>query len=352
MKKHILFIAAIIIAASGCSKNDYIPTTDNNVKVEFSVADKPAFGAQTKAIKTSWEVGDQIAIALQPESAENVLYETKVLGKNSRLHSCVSLRLEYTESGWIVDSKITPPEGNGKFYAVHHRGTIVMTETSDPSSTFNMTGYDGGELMAFSGNYSADQNGIIKLGTISMALDSRLFQVSVTAIVEGNEDKDSDDFLANLETADGGDPIDRPVETLGLSIYSNWTAGDDPTPLPNCVALKNGSVSVDFSLTNIFQFSSADTFKTGATPVMNYNENTEEYEYSFCFADTALGSKIPNTYTFYINRTPEAESDYTITYDKIYKTFTASESRRISKGKAIRLSSKNWIAVTEQHIQN
>jgi hypothetical protein len=65
MKKYIAFAAvAMMMATAGCQKMNDIQTEDQNMKVEFTVADKPSFSADTKAVKTSWAVGDKIAIAL------------------------------------------------------------------------------------------------------------------------------------------------------------------------------------------------------------------------------------------------------------------------------------------------
>ena len=63
--KRMIIAAALLIVAAGCSKLNDTDTVENtDVKIEFTIAEKPGFGAQTKALKTSWAVGDKIAIAL------------------------------------------------------------------------------------------------------------------------------------------------------------------------------------------------------------------------------------------------------------------------------------------------
>ena len=350
MKKYIAFAAVVMMmAAAGCQKMNDIQTEDQNMKVEFTVAEKPSFGADTKAVKTSWAVGDKIAIALKPSSAENVLYETKTIGKNSHIYSSHAIILELTESGWKAESKITPPEGNGTYYAIHHRGTIASTVTNNPGSQFNLTGYKGGELMSFIGPYSANNNGIINLGTISMALDSRLMQVSTAEILEGNENTDNEEFIATLYAADEGDEIDNPEKTVKMSIYKNWTSGNTPETMSNWVALSNGSVSVDFSESKLFVYSSADQYKTGATPVLNYYNDEIDCDYAFCFAFTEKAAIDISTtsYTFYIERTPEAGAEYTISYDELYQTVEKSGTRTLATGKAIKLSDQGWTAVMD-----
>ena len=352
MKKYIAFAAvAMIMAAAGCQKMNDIQTENQNFKIEFTVADKPSFGTDTKAVKTSWAVGDKIAIALKPSSAENVLYETKIMGKDSRIYSSHSIILELTESGWKAESKITPPEGNGTYYAIHHRGTIASTVTNNPASQFNLTGYQGGELMSFIGSYSADKNGIITLGAITMALDTRLMQVSTAERLEGYENTGNNEFIAVLSTVDGGDPIDQPEKTVKMSIYKNWNAVDTPETMSNWVALSNGSVSVDFSESKLFVYSSADQYKTGATPVLNYYNYNDEIncDYAFCFAYTGKPAIDISTtsYTFYIKRTPEEGAEYTISYDELYQTVAKSGTRTLGMGKAVKLSDQGWTAVVD-----
>ena len=348
MKRYIVFIAvAMLMTATGCQKLNNIQTENQSATVEFTVADKPSFGADTKAVKTSWAVGDKIAIALKPASQTNVLY--KSISKSE--HSSIAVLLEYTEGGWIAVEKIAPDAGtSGTFYAVHHRGDVKLDFLSiggtTPSNSYKLTGYQGGELMSFSGSYSAANNGNLILSNITMALDPRLMQISTAELLEGNEDTDNDEFLAALYMADGGEPIEQPEKTIKMSIYKNWTSGNTPETMNNWVALSNGSVSVDFSDNDIFVYNSADKYKTGATPVPTYYDEYE-CDYSFCFAyNGGKSAELISSYTFYIERTPEEGAEYTISYDELYQTVEKSTTRSLAKGKAIKLSDQGWIAVT------
>ena len=343
MKKIIFSAALLITVAAGCSKISDTPVNEEQeVKVEFTVAEKPVLGVQTKAVKTDWAVGDRISIAFKPSGATKVLYDYKLIGKNTRIYNCTALTLEFTESGWIANSLITPPEGFGTYYAIHHRGTVAMTLESEPTNTFNLTGYNGGELMSYTGSYIADNNGIIKLGDITMALDSRLMQISVAEELFSNE---GNLYLSEgLDEESGGFVISNPEKTLRLSIYKNWTSDGTPSTLTGYVALRNGSVGLDFSDARIFTFSTDDAYKTGATPVLTYNDDVEDNDYSFCFAYTGGKDMMLSSYTFYIERTPEAGATYTIDYDELYQTVTKSEKRTLAVGKAIRLSPQGWIA--------
>lgn len=347
--KRMIIAAALLIVAAGCSKLNDTDTVENtDVKIEFTIAEKPGFGAQTKALKTSWAVGDKIAIALKPSSAENILSEK--ISKSE--YSGIAFILEYTESGWTATEEIVPDPGtNGTFYAVHHRGEMkvnfIAIGAVTPANSYKLSGYQGGELMSFTGNYSVADNGNITLGAITMALDSRLMQVSTAEILEGYENMDNDEFAANLWTADEGDTIEQPEKTVKMSIYKNWTSGNTPETMSNWVALSNGSVSVDFSKSSIFVYSSADQHKTGATPVLNYYNDEIDSDFAFCFAYTGKAAIDLSTtsYTFYIERTSEEGAEYTISYDELYQTVTKSEDRTLAKGKAIKLSDLGWVAV-------
>ena len=347
--KRMIIAAALLIVAAGCSKLNDTDTVENtDVKIEFTIAEKPGFGAQTKALKTSWAVGDKIAIALKPSSAENILSEK--ISKSE--YSGIAFILEYTESGWTASEEIVPAPGtNGTFYAVHHRGEMKVNFSAigavTPANSYKLSGYQGGELMSFTGNYSVADNGNITLGAITMALDSRLMQVSTAEILEGHENMDNDEFAANLWTADEGDTIEQPEKTVKMSIYKNWTSGNTPETMSNWVALSNGSVSVDFSTSSIFVYSTADQHKTGATPVLNYYNDEIDSDFAFCFAYTGKAAIDLSTtsYTFYIERTPEEGAEYTISYDELYQTVEKSSTRTLEMGKAVKLSDQGWTAV-------
>lgn len=344
MKKYMtLAVVAMMMAAAGCQKMNDIQTENQDFKIEFTVADKPSFGTDTKAVKTSWAVGDQIAIALKPSSETNVLY----LSTGMAIRSSVAVLLEYTAGGWTATGNITPEAGtNGTFYAIHHRGDVKLNFTSigetNPENSYELAGYQGGELMSFTGSYNVASNGNLILESIVMALDTRLMQVSVAEELFSNE--------GNLYLSEGLDEekmgfvISNPEKTLRLSIYKNWTSDGTPSTLTGYVALRNGSVGLDFSDARIFTFSTDDAYKTGATPVLTYNDDVEDNDYSFCFAYTGGKDMMLSSYTFYIERTPEAGATYTIDYDELYQTVTKSDKRTLKVGIAIRLSDQGWIA--------
>ena len=343
-----LAVVAMMMAAAGCQKMNDIQTENQDFKIEFTVADKPSFGTDTKAVKTSWAVGDKIAIALKPSSETNVLYQSIA----TAVRSSVAVLLEYTAGGWTATGNITPEAGtNGTFYAIHHRGDVKLNFTSieatNPENSYQLTGYQGGELMSFTGSYNVASNGNLILESIVMALDKRLMQISVSDEMNGGNlflsqgYKEIDEFDMTCEIPD-------PEKTVKMSIYQDWSTGDSPTtPLKGYIALCNDRVSLDFSKASLFVYSSsADAL--GATPVININIYDEyDFDYSFWFANTAKAMFPPTSYTFFINRTAAAEADYTIhtDEDKVHMTIEYdSSTRKLAPGKAVKLPTSTWTA--------
>lgn len=279
------------------------------------------------------------------------IMEIELLSEQAVLSASGGKYPTFTEEGWTSEGKITPEAGtSGTFYAVHHRGDVNLIFTSiggaTPSNNYKLTGYQAGELMSFTGSYNVASNGNLILESITMALDTRLMQVSTAEILKGHENTDNDDFLAALWMADEGYTIEQPEKTVKMSIYKNWNAGDTPETMSDWVALSEDSVSVDFSESNLFVYISADKYKTGAAPVLNYYNDDIDCDYAFCFAYTGGKSlELISSYTFYIERTPEEGAEYTISYDELYLTVTSSKNRTLGMLKAIKLSDQGWTAV-------
>ena len=168
------------MVAIGCAKDEVIDTPQvPDYAVEFNVAGKGGFDATTRAVKTAWAAGDQIAIFCRPTaSGEYVSDNAKII------------YLKYDGSAWsaspVSGALVAEMESSGKFAAIHHR------VGSDENITLNNIGtletYNGGEILYYAGNYTK-ADGVISLGSITMSLspDSTysagcLFQVSVPGL--------------------------------------------------------------------------------------------------------------------------------------------------------------------------
>ena len=180
MKKMLFAAVALVLAAgfTACSKEEAAP--ENMVKVEFAVADKAGFGADSRAVKTAWAAGDQIAIFCRPTaSGEYVSDNAKII------------YLKYDGSAWsaspVSAALVAEMESSGEFCAIHHRVGSDENITTVGYDVVLAT-YNGGELLYYAGNYT-NADGVISLGSITMGLfpnsaypAGQLFQVSVPGL--------------------------------------------------------------------------------------------------------------------------------------------------------------------------
>lgn len=184
--KKILFAAVALVLAAGftaCSKEEAAP--ENIIKVEFAVADKAGFGADSRAVKTAWAEGDQIMVLFKPTGGSWLIAE----GSIKEL-----LILQYTGSAWTVANLPTEVDlgSSGHYAAIHYR---VAAEKScgiagrSTTTTYYFTNYAGGEVLTYMGDEAQYTlaDGKLNLGTISLAMSEEAIQFSVKnlASVEG-----------------------------------------------------------------------------------------------------------------------------------------------------------------------
>ena len=168
------------MVAIGCTKDEVFDTPQvSDYTVEFNVADKGGFDATTRAVKTAWAAGDQIAIFCRPTASGDYVSD------NAKI-----IYLKYDGSAWsaspVSAALVAEMESSGEFSAIHHRVGSDENITVDNRGTFET--YNGGELLYYAGNYTK-ADGVISLGSITMSLfpnDSYtagcLFQVSVPGL--------------------------------------------------------------------------------------------------------------------------------------------------------------------------
>ena len=177
-----LFLAAMAVAvvAIGCTKDEVFDTSQaSDYAVEFNVADKGGFDATTRAVKTAWAAGDQIAIFCRPTATGAYVSD------NAKI-----IYLKYDGSAWsaspVSAALVAELESSGEFSAIHHRVGSDKNITVDNDGTLET--YNGGELLYYAGNYTK-ADGVISLGSITMSLfpesnysAGSLFQVSVPGL--------------------------------------------------------------------------------------------------------------------------------------------------------------------------
>ena len=171
---------AVAVVAIGCAKDEVFDTPQvSDYAVEFSVADKGGFDATTRAVKTAWAAGDQIAIFCRPTSSGDYVSD------NAKI-----IYLKYDGSAWSASpvsvALVAEMESSGKFSAIHHR--VGSDENITVGNSGTLETFNGGELLYYAGNYTK-ADGVISLGSITMSLfpnsdyaAGRLFQVSVPGL--------------------------------------------------------------------------------------------------------------------------------------------------------------------------
>lgn len=183
--KKILFAAVALVLAAGftaCSKEEAAP--DNMVKVEFAVADKAGFGADSRAVKTAWAEGDQIMVLFKPTSGSWLIAEESIKEL---------LILQYTGSAWTVANLPTEVDlgSSGHYAAIHYRVAAEKNCGIAGSylDNYYFTNYAGGEVLYYMGDEAQYTlaDGKLNLGTISLAMSEIAIQFSVKnlASVEG-----------------------------------------------------------------------------------------------------------------------------------------------------------------------
>ena len=176
MKNILWTVLAVAMTAAGCAKQD-APVESKDYKIEFSVAEKNGFGPATKAVKTTWAAGDQIAIFCQPGGTGNYIAD------NAKL-----VYLKFDGTSWTASSVsqelATVLGTEGKFTAIHYRvADDENISLKNDNETF--ANYNGGEILICKSAYTTSAE-TISFGEIAMTFESdksygagAQFQVSV-----------------------------------------------------------------------------------------------------------------------------------------------------------------------------
>jgi len=167
---------------ASCTNED-LNVENNDVKVNFTVAEKPGFDADSRAVKSGWANNDGILIVFQTQDKTWLDFSGN---KNF-------LKLTKTDEGWTVDFSKCPEISNlssgREFLAIHHPGNMVFGDKNGAGNGIYLSSYISGyEYLSYQGTYTISGNEIL-LGTISMSRPSSSFQISVK-ITDGTDDSD------------------------------------------------------------------------------------------------------------------------------------------------------------------
>lgn len=209
MKK--IFIAAmtLVMAVFASCSNDEVQLEGNNeLKVTFTVADKAGLGLDARAVKTGWDDGDEILIAMCSEGGWTEL------GKYN------SFKLKYNKGTWTTDmtgfdTTVNFESGN-RYMAIYHPGIITLSGTATDEMEA-LTGYKGGEQLQYIiGTYTETGHAAFDLGTIQLNRNPSDFQISVKGLASA----DQDDGVCKLYIYDASDESN----STGISYFGEMPA--------------------------------------------------------------------------------------------------------------------------------
>lgn len=170
MKKVLMAAMTLVMAVFASCTNEDLNVENTGVKVNFTVAEKDGFGADSRAVKSDWAIDDEIVIVFQNKD-----------GWLNCANGANSLKLTKTETGWTVDDSEIPAIENlssGKsFFAIHHPGEMTLGNQS--GSLVYLDSYtSGNEYLYYQGTYTISGSEIT-LGQIILTRPSSSFQISV-----------------------------------------------------------------------------------------------------------------------------------------------------------------------------
>lgn len=190
MKK--VFMAALALTMAvfvSCSKDD-LNVENNDVKVNFTVAEKPNFDAVTRSVKKGWDNGDQIL----------VVFNDAVGSWLDAFDDANTLRLTKTADGWTADKSkidIADLSASADYKAIYYPGEVSFAE-SDVNYMLYFDTYKGGEYLVAEGTYTVNGSNI-ELGTINMIRDENMYQISVKGLAS-----ESGEWALTIQNSSGG----------------------------------------------------------------------------------------------------------------------------------------------------
>ena len=204
MKK--VFMAALALTMAvfvSCSKDD-LNVENNDVKVNFTVAEKPSFDAVTRSVKKGWDNGDQILVVFN--DADGFWLDA--------FDDANTLRLTKTAEGWTADKSkidISKLGSSDDYKAIYYPGEVSFAE-SDVEYMLYFDTYKGGEYLSAEGTYTVNGSEI-ELGTIRMTRDENMYQISVKGLAS-----ESGNWTMSLQRGEGLQFMDKHLASGKLRV--------------------------------------------------------------------------------------------------------------------------------------
>jgi len=265
MKKINLVVMTFVMTMfANCSNDDIQSESYNELKVVFSVANKDGFDNDTRAVKTDWENGDEILIALEGPSDFGWY---SISG-----HNC--MKLKKTADGWTTDISnlnLNLLENGRSFIACYYHGAVGCGNwTNNRSGDFYLSGYKGGEILTAEGINKGKYIYIgttFDLGIIQLSRNPRDFQISIKNLASAEKPDGTWKFYildSNNDAADGFDHLAAGKELISNGSFASLTT--------------NYSTGINYGGDVVFYFANYNSTETSLKFKLTDGTDTYVYE--------------------------------------------------------------------------
>ena len=179
MKKIFMAAMTLVMAVFASCSNEDLNVENNEVKVKFTVAEKPGFDADSRSVKTGWDNDDQILVVFK--DADGLFWLDAFDDDNT-------LKLTKTAEGWTADYSnidITKLASSADYHAFYYPGEVSFAGSADENYMLYFDTYKGGEYLSAAGTYTVNGSEIV-LGKISMTRNEDMYQISVEGLASEN----------------------------------------------------------------------------------------------------------------------------------------------------------------------
>lgn len=267
MKK--VFMAALALTMAvfvSCSKDD-LNVENNDVKVNFTVAEKPSFDAVTRSVKKGWDNGDQILVVFR--DADGFWLDA--------FDDANTLRLTKTAEGWTADKSkidISKLGSSDDYKAIYYPGEVSFA-SSDESGILYFDTYKGGEYLVAEGTYTVNGSEI-ELGTISMTRDEYMYQISVKGLAS-----ESGEWALTIQNSSGGVFFDKHLAGGQLTVPTTTYGPNAENVYANAGGVKYGE-DVQFCFIK-------NTGNNNAAKQFELSNGTNTYVYTLASSTVSVG---------------------------------------------------------------
>ena len=258
MKKIFMAALTLVMAVFASCTNEDLKVENNDVKVNFTVAEKPSFNADGRAVKTGWEAGDEILIAL--------LCSDGWYNENGFNY----MKLKYNGSTWTTDMTNldkTRLLDEQLYMAIYHPGTITVGEELQ-NGLYALSGYKGGESLYYHGDaaeYTFDGTNI-DLGTITLERYVQDFQISIKNLASAG--KADGTWELYIKDADGDRAHNMYFQAAGNAFLRDTGFGTYDT---------HYSTGINYKGDVVFYFTTAGSNETSLVFYLTDGTNTYTY---------------------------------------------------------------------------